>query len=51
MAQVIIGGKIYTIYEMCPQVEIPPYVDEKPRNKKEMHRNRLNMARSNYRKK
>ena len=51
MEQVIIDGKIYTIYEMCPKVEIPKVELENQRNKRYQHQIRMNMARSNYRKK
>lgn len=54
MAQVIIGGKVYTIYENLPRIE--PDIKEvmsayNKDDKKRNQENRRNMARYNYRKK
>lgn len=51
MAEILINGKVYTVFELLPRVVAPketlhPY-GEKRRNQQ----NRLNMARTNYRKK
>ena len=57
MAQVIIGGKIYTVYEMCPHFEESEYarILMSEMMKKEEKRRReadwKQRARNNYRKK
>lgn len=52
MAEILINGKVYTIYENLPTVEIPPYESAYPKGEKKRNQeNRKNMARYNYRKK
>ena len=51
MAQVIIDGKLYTIYEMCPRFEIPKDLELESQTRKEKKDHFKKMAKFNYRKK
>lgn len=51
MAQVIIDGKLYTIYEMVPRCEIPKDLKLESQTRKEKKDHFKKMAKFNYRKK
>lgn len=49
--KVIVDGKVYTIYEMCPHVELQEDLKQESQNRKEKKDHFKNMSKFNYRKK
>ena len=49
-SKVIIDGKVYTIYEMLPQFEMPRHISLESQTRQEKKDHFKNMAKFNYRK-